>query len=474
MSRFVAQVKGATAIGRTDINRVSEQILIPLFSEIYGYTDLRNLNYTDSANYPGIDLGDESAEVAFQITSTASSEKVKDTLKKFVEYGLYRTYRHLIIYILTEKQRSYSGRGYKEIIKERFSFDKSIDIQDYRDVLRKISSLPIEKTRRIEDILEAHFGEGRAPLFTPLSIPRTETIYLNLLELFFPDTIYLAYLNINRDETVKNSKDYRIRLWQRSPTRDVVRAALEQMGLAFGVDWVDHEGKIVTFHNLDDDLLPLSKVIDKGTVTPLKTKEFYEVDENHDRVFKSLLGRCLQQKLYHRNVNWQNQDKLFIFSDLDGEEIRREQWPGCRGKGRKVEERVMKANKPGEIVQCKHLAFRTQYKCIGEQWYIMIKPDWFFSFDGYRKSYYSADSADWLKRKERNAHIFNHLKFIGHFLRYQEESDLFVERREYPFLVFGKLVSFDFAPELNDKVWALRESKNAQQKLRDSQQIPLF
>ncbi len=99
---------------RTDINKVAETLLIPLFSEVYGYTHLQNLNYTEGSNYPGIDLGDETARVAFQITSTSNSEKIKKTLRKFVEYKLYEKYDSLIIYILTEKQQSYSGKGYLE------------------------------------------------------------------------------------------------------------------------------------------------------------------------------------------------------------------------------------------------------------------------------------------------------------------------------------------------------------------------
>src|SRR4028119_469891 len=116
MSRFVAQIEGATAMSRTDINRVAQTILIPLLAEVYGYTELKNLDSPEDPNYPAIDLGDETARVAFQVTSTSGSEKIKKTLRKFVERELYEKYDKLIIYILTEKQDSYSGKGYEEII----------------------------------------------------------------------------------------------------------------------------------------------------------------------------------------------------------------------------------------------------------------------------------------------------------------------------------------------------------------------
>ena len=108
MSIFVTQIKGATAMDQTDINKISETVLIPLFAEVYGYRNLRNLNTTEGPNYPAIDLGDDIYRVAFQITSTTNLGKVKDTLKKFIDHELYRKYEKLFIYVLTEKQRTYS------------------------------------------------------------------------------------------------------------------------------------------------------------------------------------------------------------------------------------------------------------------------------------------------------------------------------------------------------------------------------
>ena len=35
-----------------DINRVSEDVLIPLLSEIYDHSDLKNLNVSEGSNFP--------------------------------------------------------------------------------------------------------------------------------------------------------------------------------------------------------------------------------------------------------------------------------------------------------------------------------------------------------------------------------------------------------------------------------------
>jgi len=102
--------------------------------------------------------------VAFQITSSADNEKLKETLTQFVKNQFYEQYDRLIIYVLTTKQKTYSGSGHKEIIQDKFVFDKKDDIKDYRDLLSIVNSFQIDKARRIEDILEANFGNRNAVL----------------------------------------------------------------------------------------------------------------------------------------------------------------------------------------------------------------------------------------------------------------------------------------------------------------------
>ncbi|MFM9264470.1 SMEK domain-containing protein [Tychonema sp. BBK16] len=163
MSLFVKQVEGATAMGQTDINKVAETILIPLLAEVYGYKNLENFNFTKGSNFPSVDLGDETAKVVFQITATPTLDKVKDTLRKFIEHKdkLYEKYDKLIIYILTKKQPSYSDTEINKIINGKLSFDVKKDIWDSRNILGEVTKFQIEKTREVEKILEANFGEER-------------------------------------------------------------------------------------------------------------------------------------------------------------------------------------------------------------------------------------------------------------------------------------------------------------------------
>src|SRR5262245_35952612 len=86
MSMFVHQVEASTAMNRTDINRISEVVLIPLLAEVFGYRNLNTLNTPAHPNFPGIDLGDETARVAVQVTSSTSNRKIKETLSQFVKH----------------------------------------------------------------------------------------------------------------------------------------------------------------------------------------------------------------------------------------------------------------------------------------------------------------------------------------------------------------------------------------------------
>ena len=120
---------------------------------------------TEHSDYPAIDLGDEEARVAFQITSTTNINKVKDTLQKFVDRELYKEYNRLIIYILTERQKSYSKEACQLIVQDKFDFEPDRDILDFRDILRDIGGFQTSQVHRIQNILEANFEQSKTPLF---------------------------------------------------------------------------------------------------------------------------------------------------------------------------------------------------------------------------------------------------------------------------------------------------------------------
>lgn len=452
MSAFVAQIKGATAMRRTDIKLVSENILIPILGEVYGYRNLRNLNY-DEDNYPGIDLGDDIAKVAIQVTSTTSIEKVKDTLRKFLNHNLQEKYERVIIYVLTDRQKKYSQAALSEILERRFTFDVDTDILDYTDILHEVTYFDVRRAEKLFEILNTNFrlvDFKSADNAYSLPIEQKESVHLNLLELSFSDTLYVAELNPDIFQDGSSQRRTRGK-YKFESKREKVRQALSALGYRFAVDWECYENSLITFHDLADSTLPLSKIIDIGTVTPLSPDEFYELNENQERVFKSLLRRCLQQKLFQRRVIWQNEESIFIFSADEGQEVRKESWVGKKESDRTVYEVTRKQD--NSVWYIKHFAFQSQFLLIGGKWYLLIKPEWFFSYDGYKEHYYSFEKVNWLKKQEKNIHVYNHFRFLAHFLSHNEPLTLFKQSKPYPFLSFGNPVIFSSAPELVDTEW---------------------
>lgn len=202
MSRFVTEVNISNKMGMTDINQISEDVLIPLFSEIYGHSDLKNLNISEGPNFPAIDLGDEKRRIAYQITAESDSQKIKETLTKFVTHKLYKRFDHLIVYILTEKQKTYQGRGFNEIINGKFCFDKETDIRDYQDLVHEIRGFSLKELRKIETILEQHFGDEESKIWDPLDWLKKANQYME------GSTDQKSMIKINREKLLNDLKNF--------------------------------------------------------------------------------------------------------------------------------------------------------------------------------------------------------------------------------------------------------------------------
>ncbi|MGK7928044.1 MAG: SMEK domain-containing protein [Spirulina sp.] len=182
---FVRLVKGSASMGRTDINKVGEITIAKfLFREICHYENLENMNFSeDDPNYPGIDLGDKIARVSMQVTATRKLEKVQKTLRQFIKHELYKEYNRVIVFILTEKQNSYSDVKIKnEIIQDiPFSFDTKKDIWDFRDFLKIIPNLDTEKLNTIKNFLEENIDGQRKSSLKPF-VSFEDFFYIGLKE----------------------------------------------------------------------------------------------------------------------------------------------------------------------------------------------------------------------------------------------------------------------------------------------------
>lgn len=139
-------------ISKNKLNLTSENIylenfLMELLNLVYNY-NLENLNQLKK-NFPGVDLGDESKKIGIQITSTSTSKKINETLSKFINNKLYLQFNSLKVFILTQKQKSYSI-FYDNT---QFIFDKNRDIMDFDDLYRDILYIDPISRRKVCDLI---------------------------------------------------------------------------------------------------------------------------------------------------------------------------------------------------------------------------------------------------------------------------------------------------------------------------------
>lgn len=156
-ARFSEQVKLFNSNNEFHINIHAENLLVKVLNIVYDLK-LINLNQSKSGNYAAIDLLDDdpAKKIAFQITSTNTIEKVKDCIQKFFRNGIYKKVNSLNIYILTNKQNSYSKDSIQKKINEEidilikqksieksaeidFQFDPNVNILDKTDLYKKLN-----------------------------------------------------------------------------------------------------------------------------------------------------------------------------------------------------------------------------------------------------------------------------------------------------------------------------------------------
>lgn len=478
---FRTEVQAQNQTGQYDINRLAEDVLVPVFRDAFGCPFLRNLN-RERQNYAGIDLGDDQARVAFQVTSEAGIDKIKDTLQKVVAHKHYLRYDTVYVFILTEKQKRYSKKALQEITKGHFEFDPAVHIIDASDVRARVAGLDLEIVQRVEQTLEVHFARP-AKYFVRSHVPeKTETLTLNMMPISVPEEVFIARVNYDRKEVIEASwgRDFKIPL--DSGERDVARAALEQKGLRFSADWVVRSNEIITFRNLRDESLPLTAIIDPATAEPMPVRRYLspdgESDVNRVNIMRDLLRNTLRQQLHHRGIVWQYEEKLFIFTGSEDGDERKEEWSGGRKGGRRVYHKVRSDDDPDKVWYHEHVAFEAGFDLYDGRWYLAVKPDWFCSYNGYDKSEYQhKNRVAYLKKKSYNNDVIDQLRFIVEIL-HKDQKEALLQHSAGPRITLGELIKIEGAPPVNDDEWLQQEEKKKREGLsrviRGEDRAPLF
>ena len=157
LGRFVYEVKVLNAIGLFDINTIAEDFLIPIFTIVFKCPELRNQNHIQM-NFPAVDLGCNSSRTSIQITSESSSNKICETLEKFKSHNLSSDFDRLYVYVITERQKSYTSRKLIEASDNlSIEFAPASNILDFHDLAKLLNELTNEQLEQINGHLEDEF-----------------------------------------------------------------------------------------------------------------------------------------------------------------------------------------------------------------------------------------------------------------------------------------------------------------------------
>lgn len=466
-----------------DRNKLAEDVMIPVLRDAYDCQFLRNLN-REKRDFAGLDLGDDRARVAFQITSDRSIDKIKDALQKIVAHEHYLRYETIYIYLLRQRQNKYSKKSLQGIVKGLFHFDPDKHIIDSRDIIARIRSFDYDLIQRIEQTLEVHFANPAKYFLRSQAPKRTETLTINLMPIEIPSQLYVGQANYDRNEVIEQSRENQFFVSRRSSDRGIVWAALRLKGLSFSSDWVVRSGSIITFQNLRDEALELSALVEPGTADPIPwhryiTKENEELDVDRLNIVKELLRTNLQAQLRHRRIIWQHEERLFIFIDPERKpsekrkEIRKEAWSRGRKDGRIVYRVHRWEDDPERIKFHEHLAFEASFDLYDSQWYLAIKPDWFCSKNGYDKSRLHKRRVSFLKRNEHNSDVLECLLFITEILQKDQKKPL-LKDAPLPAIALGDLMTLPDSPSIDDAEWLQQDEKRKRRAFEAKTKLSLF
>lgn len=152
-------IKTLTEQGLLDEHNYWEDIVCHLLNLTFGY-DLANLN-KKKKNYPGIDLGDSDSGTGVQVSATKTSAKINKSLKMIAEHKVYDKFPHFIMFVLGEKQASYTIDSFDS----RITFDKDSDIWDFDYLISEIRELNFDEVKEIHDYLNRELNRQQKDEF---------------------------------------------------------------------------------------------------------------------------------------------------------------------------------------------------------------------------------------------------------------------------------------------------------------------
>jgi hypothetical protein len=149
------RIKTSGKLNLLDLNIHSETLYRDFLNIIYDY-NLEPSNVGKS-NYEAIDLIDKETKLVLQVSATATTTKINDTLKKAKIKELAKLDYHIKFVFIADEAKKLRDKTY--LNENNINFDSKIDILDKVTILESVSQLTIDKITSVYDLMQKEFGE---------------------------------------------------------------------------------------------------------------------------------------------------------------------------------------------------------------------------------------------------------------------------------------------------------------------------
>jgi hypothetical protein len=288
---------------------------------------------------------------------------------------------------------------------EQEEFIERVQTERFRKNVADANELKNEMIRSLQKLIQIRQQEY---------FNKTETVYSNLIEIDFPSVLYRGEIDINKDAITSYWKQEN-KIFNHPSLHDYVCGSLFSKGLKFPYDWHLFGRALITFHDLNRESHPLRQAVIKNSIVTCTPEEFFDQSDDHLNAFKALLNKCMSKKLHDLKFKWFKDEGLYCFiptkKDLLGRynSMKLAWTKTTKNASRTVVDVTYKKDNPDEILKMKHLAFRIRFHYLDKKWFVAIKPDWLFTYADFKVSRYGHENVSFLKRLEKNQHVFNHL-----------------------------------------------------------------
>ncbi len=268
-------------------------------------------------------------------------------------------------------------------------------------------------------------------------MPKTETLYLNLLPIIaFPKRICIAQTKYRED-------------WE-------ISKQLARLNSRPGNAWMLHGGNLYSFYDLSEH--PWPKLCERGTLETYTGSVWAEYDdEESQKNFVQLLNRCLRDKLAKNGIDYHAKHDFYYFRDTDDQSAKRVDYYAIQKNTHRMVFEAYQPNSNQEPAHYRHSAFHASFLCFDGTWYLEINPSYYFTADGRAGYRFAHNSLSGIKRLEKNAAVMGQVVMWAELLRRYFPTPDLTNYDEDARLLFGKLPTFTMERGIPDKSWGKKE-----------------